>query len=62
MNVIIYVFAIIGFVVVAVLVIGFVISLKPEEYSSGADGDWERYRDSCMGTSDEKNDRPMKRK
>lgn len=61
MNIIIWAFAVIGFVIVVLIVAGFILSFKPEKYSSGADGDWERYRDQCNGMYDEKNDRPKKR-
>lgn len=62
MELILWVFAAIGFFMVGILICGFVVSLMPEEYSSGADGDWERYVDRCNGNYDEKNDRPKKKR
>ena len=59
MHILLWVFAIIGFAVVAFIIFALCVPHKPS-YSSGADGDWERYHDKCTGNYDEKNDRPIK--
>ena len=60
MTVLLWFFAIIGFLVVALILYAILVPTKPPSYSSGADGDWERYRDKCTGNYDEVNDRPIK--
>ena len=56
------IFAAIGFIGIAIIILGFIEFDKPDEYTGGADGDWERYQDKCNGTYNERYDRPMTQK